>query len=83
MPRGKKPNNGGVPWKRNSKDGQKLKKLLLSGSISKGCPPCVIIEEQLEFQKYIPESFCSALHHLKQDIGFNLHDNGKSIFYTD
>jgi hypothetical protein len=63
-------------WKTNSKDGKKLKSLLLSGKISKGASPKYIMEMFPEFQCYKGDSFRAALRRLKTSTGFNVRKDG-------
>ena len=82
---------GTIGFKTSSTDGQFLKKLLVSGKISKGCPPKEILQSFPQFKKYKPESFRSGLRRLKTATGFNVREaavaknaeEGKSgtIFY--
>lgn len=68
----KKAASGSHTLKKNSRDGKKLKKLLESGKISKGCPPKLVLELYPEFKKYKPDSFRGCLRRIKTDIGFNI-----------
>lgn len=65
---------GTTGFKTSSTDGQFLKKLLLSGKISKGCPPREILQSFPQFKKYKPESFRSGLRRLKTATGFNVRE---------
>ena len=64
--------DGTLGFKTNSADGKKLEKLLLSGTISAGCPPRMVADLHPEFKKYKPDSFRSGLRRMKTNLGINV-----------
>ena len=66
---------GTKSFTKNCKDAKALKKLLVSGKISKGCPPREILQTCPEHHQHKPESFRAQLRKIKTEIGFNVRDN--------
>ena len=72
-------------WRQNSKDGQELTRLLMSGELSPAYMPAQIKEKYPPFRKYKKNSFSGGLRRLKAKLGLLTrkdkgHNTGKSLF---
>ena len=63
-------------WKKNSKDGKFLEKLLTSGELPAAAAPSLVKERYPQFKKYKRDSLASGLRRLKHQLGLFLRDGG-------